>query len=347
MVVVGAVVAIASGIYIQIWSVRPGRAGARYALQLPAIFLYSLGGALVVFTAFPEAVSEGRALGFTLSGAAGFVGFFMLSSFAWLSKTFNKDDAERQVRRLQAENRKLEKKLLLAERPSQMDAVAKSGRVEFRLKGVRGRTVGIVSGPLANVVGIDVWVNSENTRMEMSRINEPTISAVIRYHGGIRDSGGHLVGDLIASELVSRMGGVAQVSPGYALSTSPGQLLKTHSVQKIVHVASVEGEPGAGYRPVQNLGRCVHNVLAEIDKWNQNGESLRSVLIPLLGTGSKESDLGRTAKTLVNASVDYLLNHNGSHIREVYFLAYTSIQQVACEVALEANERLAVKRQQN
>ncbi|MET7494121.1 macro domain-containing protein [Streptomyces sp900116325] len=332
---------ITAGIIIQVWSLRPGRAGARYALQLPAIFLYSLGGSLVLFTAFPESLSEGRALGFSLSGAAGFVAFFMLSSLGWLSRTFSRDKAEREVRRLQAENRKLAKRLTLAELlGDNVETVAKGEKRKLRVVGRRGRFVGMVSGNLVTVFGVDVWVNSENTRMEMSRTNEPTISAVIRYNGGERDGGGHLVNDLIASELATRMGDMVQVAPGYALSTSSGELLKTNSVKKVVHVAAVEGEPGSGYRPVRDLARCVHNVLAEIDRLNLSGETLRSVVMPLLGTGSKDSDISRTAETLIGASIDYLGSHDSSKIREVYLLAYTSIQQIACEVALEAEEQL-------
>ncbi|MEU6802374.1 hypothetical protein [Streptomyces neyagawaensis] len=31
----------------------------------------------------------------------------------------------------------------------------------------------MITGNIANVLGTDVWVNSENTRMEMSRIDKP------------------------------------------------------------------------------------------------------------------------------------------------------------------------------
>ncbi|MGW7208690.1 macro domain-containing protein [Streptomyces sp. NPDC054837] len=340
LLLLGAVFLIASGIVIQVWSLNPGRAGARYALQLPAIFLYSLGGALLLFTVFPETLTEGQALGFRLSGAAAFVAFFMVTSLGWLSRTSGRDSAQRELSRIRAENRSLAKRLVLAGGPEAADTVAKSRKTKFRLSGSRGRFVGVLSGNLINVFGVDVWVNSENTRMEMSRINEPTVSAAIRYNGGERDDSGNLVKDVIASELATRMGNFTQVAPGHAISTASGELLKTHSVKKVVHVAAVEGEPGSGFRPVQDLSRCVHNVLSEIDRANSVGGPLRSVVIPLLGTGGKNADIGQTAETIVSSVVDYLLNHRSSQVREVYLLAYTSLQEVACEIALEADGRL-------
>src|SRR5690349_20585665 len=107
----GAVLMLISGICLQIWSVRPARIGAQYALQLPVVLLYALGAAMLLFVSFPDSVSEGRAIGFTLGGAAGFAGFFMISAFAWLSRTRNPDMLAKKVVELETKNRSLSRKI--------------------------------------------------------------------------------------------------------------------------------------------------------------------------------------------------------------------------------------------
>ncbi|MFD0395224.1 hypothetical protein ACFQ3Z_35860 [Streptomyces nogalater] len=104
----------------------------------------------------------------------------------------------------------------------------------------------MITGNLANVLGTDVWVNSENTRMEMSRVDEPTLSATIRYHGGRRDTAGHLVHDTIALELAEHMAGRSHVTAGSVLVTGPGQLQESHQVRRVLHVAAVEENPAPG-----------------------------------------------------------------------------------------------------
>src|SRR5258708_2136382 len=49
------------------------------------------------------------------------------------------------------------------------------------------RQVGIVTRDLRRVRCADVWVNSENTQMTMARIDEFSVSSIIRYQGAQRD----------------------------------------------------------------------------------------------------------------------------------------------------------------
>jgi len=39
----------------------------------------------------------------------------------------------------------------------------------------------MITGDIQNIKEIDVWVNSENTNMQMARHFERSISAIIRY----------------------------------------------------------------------------------------------------------------------------------------------------------------------
>ncbi|MFE9928902.1 macro domain-containing protein [Streptomyces sp. NPDC005533] len=324
-------VLIAAGVGLQVWASGPRGQGRQYALQLPSVLLYSLASALFLYSTFPDSVSEGRAMGFGLGGAAGFAGFFMLVSYSWLSKTRPHDETASALKAAAKENARLRKRLdsALAAQDAPVPP-ARSTRYEVPLKDSRRHHLGMITGNLANVLGVDVWVNPENTQMDMSRITEPTISATIRYHGGTRDAGGHLVKDRIALELAGKMAGQTHVAAGQVLSTGSGELLGSHQVKRIVHVAAVEGEPASGFRQVMDLERCVRNLLGEVDRLNEAGEGLRSVVLPLLGTGGGNSDLRRTAEGLAAAVAGYFQAHPASRIRTVYLLAYTDVQAEVC-----------------
>lgn len=336
----GAVLMLVSGICLQIWSVRPARIGAQYALQLPVVLLYALGAAMLLFVSFPDSVSEGRAIGFTLGGAAGFAGFFMISAFTWLSKTRNIDTLAKKVVELEKINRSLSRKVATKSEATAHEGPLRHERVVYQLKEARRHAVGFITGDLIGVTGVDVWVNSENTRMEMSRVTEPTISATVRFLGAHKDQYGEVVVDVIADELNSLMSNQAQVAAGQVLVTTAGSITDSHDVKRLLHVAAVEGEPGQGYRPVQNIGNCVRSVLSEIDRLNREGEKLRSVVFPLLGTGGGNSDFPHTAQIMVSACADYLLSHRGSDLHTIYLLAHTGAHVVACEDALEEDARL-------
>ena len=55
---------------------------------------------------------------------------------------------------------------------------------------------------------------------------------------------------------------------------------KTNNVRKIFHAASVQGQIGRGYIPIDSIERCIVNSLNEMNKFDHS-----SILFPLLGTG--------------------------------------------------------------
>jgi len=65
----------------------------------------------------------------------------------------------------------------------------------YELQDAKGKLVCIISGDIRNVTGIDVWVNSENTEMQMARFFDRSVSSVIRYLGAVRDEAGHVLKD--------------------------------------------------------------------------------------------------------------------------------------------------------
>jgi hypothetical protein len=215
------------------------------------------------------------------------------------------------------------------------------GLVDIRyylIPGTQPRYVGIVGGDLRNVRCAEVWVNSENTAMQMARFDEFSISSIIRYEGAKRSPTGQLLRDTIAEELNRKVAGHRPVPPAIAISTGPGELWR-FGVRAVVHVAAVQGEPGAGYRQVREVGRCVTNVLAEIDR-TQEALQPATVLFPLLGAGQGGGDLGHTIESMLGAMLGYFRNTPASVLRVVYMLAYTDIELAKCQRGLSANPLL-------
>ncbi len=200
--------------------------------------------------------------------------------------------------------------------------------------------IGIVTGTINRVNCADIWVNSENTGMEMSRASDFSISAIIRYMGARRDETGWITEDTIAMELAARVGNRRPVAPGTAFVTGAGALFESNNVRKIVHVAAVQGEPGEGFQQIRDVGRCLTNALTEADGVAQQDAAVRTVLFPLLGAGTGGAAVGPTAQTLLTAAVDYLLGTPGTALRMVYFLAYTAAELDALGNAVRAMRRL-------
>jgi O-acetyl-ADP-ribose deacetylase (regulator of RNase III) len=211
----------------------------------------------------------------------------------------------------------------------------------YRLKGLHHEdvTVGIVTGDIRRIHSIDVWINPENTEMKMARVEEFSISAIIRFEGSVHDGAGRTTSDLIADELAMKVSGRTPLTPCAVIVTGAGGLLGSNGVRHIVHVAAVQGEPGEGYRQVRGIGRGLLNALGEVDRLNVTDGPLHSVLVPLLGTGVGGGDPQATVSALTGAAVDYLTQEqpsivDGQHrVREVYFLAHTEL-----ELALYRNE---------
>src|SRR5262249_46034276 len=175
----------------------------------------------------------------------------------------------------------------------------------FRLAGTECR-IGVVGGSIRRVRFADVWVNPENTEMEMPRISEFSISAIIRYGGARLDQAGRVTEDVIADELAAVVGPRRPVAPGTAIVTGAGRLAETHNVPFVIHVAGVQGEPGAGFRQVRNVGDCVTNALDQADRLTRAGQQASTVLIPVLGVGMGGGPIEPTVRLLLGAALDYL-----------------------------------------
>lgn len=204
------------------------------------------------------------------------------------------------------------------------------------------KLVELVTGDIADIDDMDVWVNPENTRMEFGRFHEPSVSAAIRYLGSRRDRHGFVRDDTILRLLSQRVGAHQQrtgVEPATAILTGAGMLKKTNKVRLLVHTAAYQGEPGRGYRLIGAYRKCVSNALAAVDEENNRfgmspKRAYKSVLFPLFGTrGGGESPHER-AQGLIQTAHQYLLNWPESKIERVAFLCHTQADLELGQAAL-------------
>ena len=212
---------------------------------------------------------------------------------------------------------------------------------QFLITGLPGqvtRYLGTITGDLRRVRCAQVWVNPENTDMQMARFNEFSVSSIIRYEGALRDDLGRVVEDRIADELAEKVAGRRPVLPGTAILTGAGELAR-YNVRYVVHVAAVQGEPGAGFRQIREIGSAVTKALTEVDRADLQ-PTVTSILFPLLGAGQGGGDPGATISALAGSCIDYFASAPMSRITDVYFLAYTDVELSVCESVFTASKRL-------
>lgn len=197
-------------------------------------------------------------------------------------------------------------------------------------EGASAYTIGVVTGDHEQINIADIWVNSENTDMQMDRFSGKSTSATIRYLGAKKHpSSGRVVEDTIADALAKKLAGERDVEPASVIATTAGALEK-NNVKQIFHVASVTGEPREGYRPIERLERCITRAMAKADEPAFRDEGLTSILFPLLGTGPGGGDMKDHARRLITAAMDYLDANESSTIRKVYFYAWSDVALDVC-----------------
>ena len=307
---------------------RRSLVGRRHTLLTFAWLCAAVTVTLVIFSSFPESTASGTVLGFSLTGAAAFVVAILLIAVRVQRQMAALDNPELTTQMKTEEVARLTDELAKLRQRADPRPIEQS-IVYLCRPAVRGVRLGVVTGNLQLVRCADIWVNSENVDMQMSRFHERSISGLIRYLGAQRDDSGRVELDLISDELAEKVHGRAPVTPGATFVTGPGSLAKSNDVRAVVHVASVQGEPGIGYRQVRGIDQCVVNALTAAD----NVQGAKSVIIPLFGVGEAGADPGVTASVLVRTTVDRLRSLQMSSLREVYLLAYTDLELSALQAA--------------
>jgi O-acetyl-ADP-ribose deacetylase (regulator of RNase III) len=193
-----------------------------------------------------------------------------------------------------------------------------------------GKQIGYITGNMRNVNHVDIWVNSENTNMQMARHYEFSISATIRYEGATKDGNGYVVDDLIAKDLRKVTRG-RDCQPGTIVVTTAGELEKSNNVKRIFHAAAVIGEPGGGYQPIKNVAQCVRNALKKADSEELAPLEMHSILFPLMGTFTARASAQEMANKLIDEALEYVKQNPNSRIDKIYFLAYTEQDREICQ----------------
>jgi len=221
-----------------------------------------------------------------------------------------------------------------ADKPTQTwQFLTKSEKFEYPLKNSPDKRIGLYSGDIRNVKDVDIWVNSENTNMQMARYYDRSVSAMIRYLGAKKNIAGHIEEDAIADELTNLVGSHVTVQPAHVIATGAGELEKTNGVKKIFHAASVSGQIAHGYQPIANIEDCISNALNLADR-DFADAGLKTILFPLMGTGTGRFDLKNIAKCLLETAINYLDTHPDSTIECAYFLTWKDIELDTCRVIL-------------
>lgn len=210
----------------------------------------------------------------------------------------------------------------------------------YPIVGAPGKQIGYITGNIKNINNIDIWVNSENTNMQMARHYESSISATIRYEGATKDANGYVVDDLIAKDLRKVTRG-RDCLPGNIVVTTSGDLEQSNRVKKIFHAAAVIGETGSGYRTINNVAQCVRNALKKADSTELAEIEPHSILFPLMGTVTNRSSAQEIADKLIAEAVEYINQNPQSRIDKIYFLAYTEQDREICLHKFRQDPRVA------
>jgi len=215
------------------------------------------------------------------------------------------------------------------------ERITRLEELRYRLVDRPEISISIITGDIRGRQGIDVWVNSENTNMQMSRLYDRSLSAIIRYEGARKDENGDIAEDTIAEELARLLGNKLSVSPGTVYVTGSGALAETHGVKRIFHAASVVGVPGSGYQAMHEVEKCVTNTLRRMDDKRYEAEDLRTVVFSMMGTGAGGGSVEVVAPRLIEAAIAYLCDTPNTRVRTVYFSAWNHRDVEACLAALK------------
>jgi O-acetyl-ADP-ribose deacetylase (regulator of RNase III) len=204
------------------------------------------------------------------------------------------------------------------------------------------RRIGYVTGDRADIKVGAIWVNSENTNMQMDTFYGKSTSATIRYFGAEKDNVGAVVRDTIGEALRAQVQGRVAVDPATVIPTTAGALEETNQVKWIFHVASVMGQPLLGYRPIDQIERCVKAAIRHANSPKFASDAVRSILFPIFGTGPGGGDLEATIKLCIDAAVEQLElgREPALGLRDVYFYVWGEADLDICKMVALKNPAL-------
>ena len=209
----------------------------------------------------------------------------------------------------------------ITDAPPEQRILEETRIIEYAVTSRPRVSVGFITGDIAKVGNVDVWVNSENVNMQMARFHDPSISGAIRWLGAQKHQiTQRVVEDTIALELAAAMDGATQVDPGAVIPTGSGALRESNDVKRIFHAAAVTGQPRRGYRPIPDVGACVNNALELLDRESESN-GLASIVFPLLGSGAGGRPFPAVINSMLRQILAYLDKNPRTHVERIYLLA--------------------------
>jgi O-acetyl-ADP-ribose deacetylase (regulator of RNase III) len=332
-----AVVSLAIGLPLALADrTRPGVPQPRVRLVL-AWLVVALCPVFLIFLFFPESTIAPE---FTWGKATGAIAAYLVVWGVGIRYSLQADDLEMRERELSRRESDA-----ASRDPDSTEPIRCGDVLVYELVDRPGGSIGLVAGGLDLVTFADVWVSSENVEMQMARYYDRSVSGVIRYLGGRHDSAGEVVEDVIGRALAARMDGRRSVPLGTVFDTEPGDLAESHRVKRVLHVAAAVGEFGRGYGPAGDIGGCVRAVLRCAERLAEQADDIRSVLLPLLGSGSARGSLDAIVPAVLDTVADHLESHPAGRVDRVYLIAYTKGEHAMCRRILDDDPRLQPGRQ--
>lgn len=351
-VLIVALLLLSYGVWLYLRLIKRSNPKLFYSTVMISWVLISLFPVVLLFSVFQDSSLTGELTDtsfgtITVGGAFG--AFFVL----WIMgtrntlKAINADHNEELIVNLNEQIKDLQGQFdELKSKPSDTRIIAESRKFEYEFKYKRKRILGIITGDIQQARDIDLWVNSENTNLQMARFYDPSISGLIRYLGAKKDKEGNVIEDIIANDLIRSVSGTnadssikkndfPSVKPGMAFITTSGELKRTHKVQAIIHVATVFGEIGQGYTPLKNMGVCIQNALIKANEFANEKKKNVSIVFPLLGTGTAKKNLDAVVQSLFYTALAYFETNHDSRIERVYFLAWKEYEKETCLKVLD------------
>lgn len=311
---------------------------SRSAASSPICWLMmALCPVFLLFSVFPGGNLSGTIMGFSVTGA---IGAFLFIWWYGNNKTlgaYKIDDLRGDIAKLQGEKTSLQNQLAgtagAGASRKKAQPISVNETFSYTLANKKDRKIALTTGDIMQCECGDIWVSSENTNMQMARYFDQSVSSAIRYYGAKLKPNGDVVEDVIAAEVKQQLGDATSVQPATVIATGSGELERTNKVKKIFHVASVIGQARKGYRPIESIEECVTNALKTAEKFPH----CKTILFPLLGTGTAKEDVRTTADKLFRRAISFLEKNASTKIESVYFLIYTDEQLEICQALLDEN----------
>jgi O-acetyl-ADP-ribose deacetylase (regulator of RNase III) len=309
-------------------------------MQTVCWMLYALVPVFLIFSFFPSSSLSATFKGVSMGGAIAAFFFIWRYGMKRSIEAAKVDDLQQDMLTLRDEADKLRDRLAKATGARLPAAILVSDAFLWKLKSNTKKQIGLSAGDIREVKTVDIWVNSENTNMQLARYYDPSISGIIRYLGAKKDAFGEVTedGDTIEIELKKCLGNRRVVQPATVIATDSGELKRTHNVKKVFHVASVRGQAGSKYAAIANLQECITACLQKADEFKDL--PCRSILFPLLGSGAANEPVTKTAPLLIQAAISYLQKNAASTIDTVFFLAFTDVELEECRAILEKSAKV-------